>query len=429
MERVIFPAGSLRGEIIPPPDKSISHRAVMFASIAKGKSRIKNLLRAADPISTMNAFRALGVAITESTDEVVVVGNGLYGLREPDDVIDCGNSGTTIRLITGLLAGQPFYTTLTGDASLRKRPMGRIIEPLKKMGGRIMARAGDTLAPVSIRGGGLKGIHHISSIASAQVKSSIVLAGLSADGDTLVEEPQRSRDHTERMLVSMGADLSVEGLTVRVRSGRELAPFDITIPGDFSSAAFFLAGALILPNSDVTLKDTGINPTRTGLLEAIHLMGGDLKITEEREVSGELVGNLHARYTEGLKGIELPPELVPAMIDEFPVFSVIATQAEGETVIRGASELRVKESDRIATVVGELRKMGAEIEELPDGMVINGPIRLKGERVLSHGDHRLAMSLAVAGLVAEGETVIEGTEAVDISFPGFFELLQSVVVK
>ncbi|RMG05617.1 MAG: 3-phosphoshikimate 1-carboxyvinyltransferase [Nitrospirae bacterium] len=429
MESVVSPAGSLRGEIAPPPDKSISHRAVMFASIAKGESRIKNLLKAADPISTMNAFRALGVEITESAEEVIIVGKGLYGLREPDDVIDCGNSGTTIRLITGLLAGQPFYTTLTGDASLRKRPMGRIIEPLKKMGGRIMARADDTLAPVSIRGGGLKGIHHVSRVASAQVKSSIVLAGLCAEGDTLIEEPQRSRDHTERMLISMGADLNVEGLTVRVRGGRELEPFDITVPGDFSSAAFFIAGALIIPNSEITIKDTGINPTRTGLLEAIHLMGGDLNVTEEREVSGELVGNLHARYTKGLKGIELPAELVPAMIDEFPVFSVIATQAEGETIIRGASELRVKESDRIATVVGELRKMGAEIEELPDGMVINGPTRLKGGRVLSHGDHRLAMSLAVAGLVAEGETVIEGTEAVDISFPGFFELLQSVLVK
>ncbi len=421
-------SGPLKGEISPPPDKSISHRAIMFAAIARGESTLRNLLRAADPMSTMDAFRRLGVRIEDREKEVIIHGAGLEGLREPVDVIDCGNSGTTIRLLAGILSGQPFLTVLTGDDSLRKRPMKRVVGPLKRMGATILGRDGDMFAPLAIRGGALQGIHHVSEVASAQVKSSILLAGLYADGETIVEEPHRSRDHTERMLPALGADLTVRGLKVHIRGGRELKPFEITVPGDFSSAAFFICAALMVPGSEILIRNTGINPTRTGLLEVLKMMGGDIEIVNQRDVSGEPVADLICRHSGRLRGVEVPHELVPSMIDEFPVLSVLATQAEGETVVREAGELRVKESDRIATTTRELRKMGADVEELPDGMIIKGPVKLKGGTVSSHDDHRLAMALAVAGLVAEGDTTIEGTSSVAISYPDFFSTLKTLTV-
>ncbi|NOY39305.1 MAG: 3-phosphoshikimate 1-carboxyvinyltransferase [Nitrospirae bacterium] len=419
-------SGPLRGEVIPPPDKSISHRALIFASIAMGKSIIRNLLRADDPLSTLNAMRSLGIEIRDSGETVEVYGEGLYGLREPEDVIDCGNSGTTMRLLAGLLSGQPFFSVLTGDSSLRQRPMKRIIEPLRMMGAGLYARAGDTLAPIAVRGGGLKGIHYKSPVASAQVKSAVLLAALYAEGETVVEEPRKSRDHTERMLPAIGADLRVEGLRITVSGGNDLAPFEITVPGDFSSAAFFMVAAAIVRDSEIIIKNVGINPTRRGLFDIMKRMGADIEITDERDVSGETVGNIVCRYTEKLAATEITPEEVPSMIDEFPVFCVLACRAEGTTIIRGAGELRVKESDRIAAIASELSKMGVDVTEYPDGLEIRGPVNLRGTTLEAHNDHRVAMALSVAALVAEGSTTLQGVSAVDISFPGFYDRIMEL---
>ncbi|GBE02234.1 3-phosphoshikimate 1-carboxyvinyltransferase 1 [bacterium BMS3Bbin06] len=416
-------SGPLKGEIIPPPDKSISHRSMIFASVADGVSRIRNLLRAADTISTMNAMRALGIDIDDKGEEIMVAGKGLYGLKEPEDVIDCGNSGTTMRLLTGLLSGHPFLSVLTGDDSLRKRPMSRVISPMKDMGAEIHARGGDSFAPIVITGGGLRGMDYTSPVASAQVKSAILLAGLYVEGETTVREPHKSRDHTERMLTAIGADLSVEGLRVTIRGGARLGPMDISVPGDFSSAAFFMAAASMVGGSEVLIRNVGVNPTRTGLIDIMKRMGAGLKILNERDVSGEPVADILCSYTGLLNAVETGPEEVPAMIDEFPILAVLATQAHGTTRIRGARELRVKESDRIAVMTEELRKLGVEVKEYPDGMDINGPVRMKGAVVKSHGDHRVAMSLSIAALAAEGVTTIKGVSAVDISFPGFYRTL------
>ncbi len=414
-------SGPLRGEVIPPPDKSISHRALIFASIAKGKSLIRNLLRADDPMRTLNAMRSLGVEIRDSGEAIEVYGEGLHGLREPEDVMDCGNSGTTMRLLAGLLSGQPFFSVLTGDSSLRQRPMRRIIEPLRMMGAGLYARAGDTLAPIAVKGGGLRGIHYRSPVASAQVKSAVLLAALYAAGETVVEEPRKSRDHTERMLPAIGADLRVEGLRIIISGGNDLTPFEMTVPGDFSSAAFFMVAAAIIKDSEILIKNVGINPTRRGLFDIMKRMGADIEITDERDVSGETVADILCRYTEKLVATEIVPEEVPAMIDEFPVFCVLASRAEGTTTIRGAGELRVKESDRIAAMASELRKMGVNVTEYPDGLEISGPVNLRGTTLEAHNDHRVAMSLSVAALVAEGCTTVLGVSAVDISFPGFYD--------
>ena len=422
--RTLIRSGALKGELSPPPDKSISHRALIFCSISNGRSRVKNLLMAEDPISTMNAMRALGADIRQYDNEIVITGTGLHGLREPEDVINCGNSGTTMRLLTGLLSAQPFFSVLTGDSSLRGRPMKRVITPLSMMGANIYGREQNSLAPLAIRGNRLKGIEYSSPVASAQVKSAVLLAGLYADGTTTVVEPRKSRDHTERMLPAFGANLKVDGLRVSVTPVDELHPQDITVPGDFSSAAFFLVAALVVKGSEVMIRNVCINPTRTGLIEVIKLMGGSMEILNERDVSGEPVADILCRYTDQLKAVDVPEELVPSMIDEFPIFSVLATQADGVTTIRGAEELRVKESDRIKTMATELSKMGAEVEEYPDGMSIRGPVKLRGATLQSHHDHRVAMALSVAALLAEGETTILGTEAVDISFPGFYDELK-----
>jgi len=425
--------GPLRGEVSSPPDKSISHRAVIISSIAEGRSHIRNLLNAEDPLRTIEAFRNMGIRIEakrqsrgdkQQMAELVVYGGGLNGLREPSGIIDCGNSGTTMRLLSGVLAGQPFPATLTGDASLRRRPMQRIITPLRQMGAMIESEGGHP--PLNIKGGRLRPIRYESPIASAQVKSAILLAGLYCDGYTSVIEPARSRDHTERMLMSAGAEVSIKDLEVGVRGPSRLAPLDITIPGDFSSSAFFIVAASIVAGSDILIRESGINPTRTGLVDVIKAMGGEIRFMNIRDVSGEPVADIHVRHSR-LKGIEIGGDMIVKAIDEFPIICVAASVAEGVTRIRDAGELRVKESDRISTMATELRKMGVVVEEQDDGIVIEGQERLNAAVLHSHGDHRVAMAMAVAGLVADGVTIIEDTECINTSFPGFMDALMSLV--
>jgi 3-phosphoshikimate 1-carboxyvinyltransferase len=420
----------LRGEIVPPPDKSISHRAIMFASMAEGRSRITNFLCAEDPLSTVKAFRMLGITITEhGINELAIEGKGLNGFAEPRDVIDCGNSGTTMRLISGLLAGNPFFSVLTGDDSLKQRPMARVIDPLKKMRAVISARGGDSYPPIAIRGGGLKAIDYTMPMASAQVKSCLILAGLYADGVTTITEPQRSRDHTERMLAAMGADIGVDGLGISVKGGRRLAALDMQAPADFSSAAFFIAAALIVPNSEIIIRGVGINPGRTGMLQVLKEMGAPAKIENIREVSGEPVADIICSTAGPLKAAKIGREQIPALIDEFPIICILASFAEGVTQIRGAEELRAKESDRIRSMASELSKLGVAIQEYPDGIDITGGGGLNGCAVESYGDHRIAMSLSVAGLVSQGNMLIQDAACVDISFPGFYEKLGELEVR
>jgi 3-phosphoshikimate 1-carboxyvinyltransferase len=416
----------LKGEIAPPPDKSISHRAIMFASLAEGKSVIRNFLRAGDTMNTLSAMRSLGVDIID--DQVITVrGGGRHGLREPVRPIECGNSGTTMRLLAGVLSGNPFFSVLSGDESLNGRPMERVIRPLKLMGSHIMARSGDKFPPIAVWGGGLKAFRHEMPVPSAQVKSAILLAGLYAEGTTAVIETVKSRDHTERMLAAFGADLKTDGLEVTVAGGDELRGIEMTVPGDFSSAAFFIVAALAVKGSDIILRGVGVNPSRTGFLDVLGRMGAGVEVLGERRVSGEAVADLRCRASE-LRGVDIGPDMVPSMIDEFPVFCVLAAQADGVTSVTGAGELRVKESDRIRAMAEGLKKMGARVEELEDGIRIEGGAKLKGAEVDSCGDHRVAMSFAVAALKAEGTTRIRNAGAVDISFPGFFDLLRRVTV-
>ncbi len=429
MDRIeLHKAKWFKGEFTPPPDKSISHRAIIFSSLSKGKSVIKKILRAHDPESTMNAFRALGVDITEisSPPHLIINGKGLYGLKEPIDVIDCGNSGTTIRMLSGVLSGNPFFSVLSGDESLRKRPMDRIIIPLKQMGASIYARDENRFPPVSIKGGKLTPIKYHTPVASAQIKSALLLAGLYADGETEVIEPAQSRDHTERMLPAFGAEIKVEGLNIRIKGGTELRGVEMEVPGDFSSAAFFIVGALLIKDSDIKIQNVGINPTRIGLLNVLKDMGADIEIQNKRDLCGEPIADIHCRGGIELKATEITGEMIPSLIDEFPIICVAASIASGITSIRGAEELRVKESDRIKSMVTELRKMGVEIEEFKDGLSIKGQSFLRGANLESYGDHRIAMSLSIAALVAEGTTIISGVSSVNISFPGFFEILRSL---
>jgi 3-phosphoshikimate 1-carboxyvinyltransferase len=416
--------GVFKGEFSPPPDKSISHRAVILSSLAKGTSVIRNFLTAKDTQSTVSAFRSLGVEIKDEGSTVTVSGKGLHGLSEPSDVIDCGNSGTTIRLVSGVLSGNPFFSVLTGDSSLRSRPMARVIRPLGLMGAEISARADNRYPPLAIRGKRLTAVDYRMPVASAQVKSSLLLAGLYAGGMTRITEPVKSRDHTERMLPAFGGDLKVDGLDVTVKGGVELSPVEMDVPGDFSSAAFFIVASLIVPDSEVLAKGVGINPTRTGLLDVLGKMGARIETMNVRTVSGEPVADILSRGGTPLKAVRIGGEAIPSLIDEFPILCIAAALAEGTTVIKGAEELRVKESDRIKSMASELGKMGVEIEEHPDGLSISGSGRLKGAEVQSHGDHRIAMAMAVASLAAKGETVIHGASAVDISFPGFFDLIR-----
>jgi len=397
----------------------------MFASLAKGESTISNFLHAEDPLRTLEAFRQMGIEIDDTDkNRIMVKGKGLHGLSAPEYVIDCGNSGTTMRLISGVLAGQSFASVLTGDNFLLKRPMGRIIKPLSEMGANIVSEKGG-FPPLNIKGGTLRPVKYSSPIASAQVKSAILLAGLYCNGRTTVTEPGKSRDHTERMLNSCGADITINGLEVSIEGTKGLTPFDITIPGDLSSAAFFIVAALIVPGSEIVVKNVGINPTRTGIIEILQSMGGKIALRNEHEVSGEPVADIHVRHSE-LSGADIAGDLVLKAIDEFPVLCVASAMARGMTKISGAAELRVKESDRIAAMSTELQKMGVHVEEFEDGLAIKGAGEIKPATVQSHGDHRIAMAMAITGLTVEGETTVENTECVNTSFPGFTDLLDKL---
>lgn len=425
----VLPAQSIRGELVVPGDKSISHRSIMLGSLARGTTRISNFLRGGDNFSTMAAFKAMGVPIEDDGQAITVHGVGLHGLNEPEDVLDCGNSGTTIRLMTGLLSGQSFFSVVTGDQYLRKRPMKRVGEPLRLMGARITGRGGGTLAPLAITGGALSGIDYASPISSAQVKSALMLAGLYASGETRVTEPSLSRDHSERMFRFFGADLDTFSNGVVVRGGKELQGQNIIVPGDISSSAFFIVAALIVPGSELLIRNVGVNPTRTGVIDILKAMGGDIILQDQRDVSGEPVADLLVRSSR-LKGIEIGGDVVPRAIDEFPAIAVAASVAEGTTVIRDARELRVKETDRIAAMATNLRTIGAgQIEETEDGMTIQGVASLAGGTITSFGDHRIAMSLAVSALVSRNKVQIDDVSCVATSFPGFFELLDSVSVR
>ncbi|KAB0668590.1 3-phosphoshikimate 1-carboxyvinyltransferase [Oryzomonas sagensis] len=421
----IQPAVSVNGEITVPGDKSISHRSIMLGAIANGVTTIRGFLRGEDNMATMGAFRAMGVRIEDDGEIVTIHGQGLRGLKEPADIIDCGNSGTSIRLLTGLLAGQSFFSVVTGDQYLRKRPMKRVVEPLVRMGARIMGRDKGTLAPLAITGGALNAIGYESPVSSAQVKSAIMLAGLYADGETSVREPTLSRDHSERMFRLFGASLEVFKNGVTVRGGTELTGQEIGVPGDISSAAFFMVAALVTPGAELLIRNVGINPTRTGVIDILRSMGGSLELLHEREVSGEPVADVLVRSSR-LKAIQISGDVVPRAIDEFPVICVAAACAEGRTTVRGARELRVKETDRIAAMATNLRTLGVVVEECDDGMDILGTERLGGGTVDSYGDHRIAMSLSVAALVSHGGITIRDVECVATSFPSFFPLLEQV---
>jgi len=422
---IIQPKSSLRGEIRPPGNKSISHRSVMIGAIAEGITEVEGFLASEDCVATVRAFEDMGVHIQWlGASNIKIHGVGLDGLQEPGDVLNMGNSGTSMRLISGILAGQPFCSVMTGDDSLRSRPMNRIAEPLRLMGALVYGRKGD-LAPLTIMGGSLKPVYYQTPVASAQIKSCVLLAGLFADGETVVVEPAGSRDHTERMLRSFGAEVVSRGLSRKVIGRPRLTARKITVSGDISSAAYFLVAAILCPDSEVVLKNVGVNPTRDGLLEAMKTMGGQISLENLREESGEPVADLHVVSSQ-LKGGDFGGDLIVRMIDEIPLLAVAATQADGETRIRDAAELRVKETDRIAATVSELRRLGAQIEELDDGMIIAGGERLKGGKCKSHDDHRMAMSLAVAGLVSETGTVIHDVGCVKTSFPGFWEMLSSL---
>lgn len=437
-----------------PGDKSITHRAIILASLAEGETRIRGWVPAEVCLATLRCMRALGAVIEEvpvradenaaehperracdsiMKAELLIRGRGLYGLKEPDDVLHCAGSGTTIRLLAGLLAGQPFTSVLTGTEPLRRRPMGRVAEPLRLMGATVLGRDGGRLPPLTIHGGNLHGIDYRLSVASAQVKSALLLAGLYAAGETIIHEPGPSRDHTERMLaqfeVNVESEVEGHGTKVRLTGGQRLiGDKTLTIPGDFSSAAFPLVAAAIVPDSEVRLIGVGVNPTRTGLYDLLERMGAEMRVGDaetRKHRDGEPIADLTIRHSP-LRATEAAGDLIVRTIDEFPIFTVAATQAKGVTVVREAAELRVKESDRIATVTAELRKMNADITELADGMIVRGPTRLRGAVVECHRDHRLAMALAVAGLVADGETIVRGAEAIADSFPGFVETMQEL---
>lgn len=413
----------LNGTIAIPGDKSISHRAVMFGSLAKGTTHITNFLSGADCLATIDCFRAMGVEIKQNGTEVTVHGNGLHGLKKPERQLDVGNSGTTTRLISGILSGQDFDVTLSGDESLNKRPMGRIMKPLSTMGADIQSVNSDGCAPLKINGKPLKAVHYDSPVASAQVKSAVLLAGLYADGKTSVTEPALSRNHTELMLQSFGVQVSSQGTTAEVTPPEEMTAVDIVVPGDISSAAFFIAAGLVTPDSCITLKQVGINSTRNGILKVCEAMGADLVLSNVKDDSGEPTADITVK-TSNLKGTEVGGELIPALIDEIPVIALMAAFAQGETVIRDAAELKVKESNRIDLTVDNLVKMGVDAEATEDGMIIRGGNPLKGASIHCKYDHRIAMTFSIAGINADGETVIEDAECVDVSYPTFYEQLQ-----
>jgi len=427
VELVLEKVNKLTGKIFVPGDKSISHRSLILGSISRGETRVYNLLNSLDCLRTLECMQSLGVKIELDEDNSVnIKGKGLYGLQEPKVILDVGNSGTTIRLLTGLLSGQNFYSVLNGDNSIRKRPMKRVVQPLRLMGANIWGRENGQLAPLSIKGRKLNPLYYTLPVASAQVKSALLLAGLYTTGETVISEPLSTRDHTERMLETMQADIKISPPKIKIKGGIELRSTDIFIPGDISSAAYFIAAASILRGSQIIIKQVGVNPTRTGVIEILKKMGTKIDILNYQIKSNEPRADLKIEYSE-LKGIEIKEEMVPLLIDELPLIAVVASQAKGKTVVSGAKELRVKETDRIKAIVSELKKMGVDIKEKEDGFIVEGPSKLKGAVCESYNDHRIAMSLAVAALLAEGKTGIRNSECIEISFPGFEKTLQNLI--
>ena len=419
-------AKGLKGQLAVPGDKSISHRAVMLGSIASGNTEIHHFLQGADCLSTISCFRRMGVEIENRGNMVFVHGKGMRGLSAPSGMLDCGNSGTTMRLMSGILAAQPFPSTLTGDASIQKRPMKRIMEPLTQMGAHILSLRENGCAPLRIKPGKLHGIHYHTPVASAQVKSAILLAGLYGDGPTKVTEPALSRNHTELMLCHFGAEIASEGVTAAVMPAKELYGAKVEVPGDISSAAYFIAAALMVPGSEVLIRNVGVNPTRDGMIRVCQAMGADLTLENVRSREAEPMADLLVRHSS-LKGVEIGGEIIPALIDELPMIAAMACAAQGTTVIKDAAELKVKESNRIRIMVENLSAMGADIRETEDGMIIEGGRPLHGASVDSHLDHRIAMTFAVTALIADGVTTIKDADCVRISYPGFYQDLSRLL--
>lgn len=426
-KKLINPQKGLNGELHVPGDKSISHRAVMFGSVAEGKTVIHNFLMGEDCLSTIECFRKLGVDILVKDGEVIVSGGGWNHLKEPQDILDVGNSGTTTRLIMGILAGRPFHSILIGDDSIAKRPMKRVTEPLKRFGTKIDGRSEGNYTPLSIRGGDLKGITYTLPVASAQVKSALLLAGLQAEGTTEIQEPEKTRNHTEKMIIEFGGHIERHGDTIKVKGGQVLKGTEVYVPGDISSAAFFMVAAAIVPNSRVLLKNVGLNETRVGIVEVMKKMGASIEIMESSK-GGEPIGDILVE-SSNLTGIEIGGELIPSLIDEIPVIALLASQAKGRTIIKDAEELKVKETNRIDAIVQELGHLGADIQGTEDGMIIQGKTPLHGGEVHSWGDHRIGMTLAVASLITDSDVYLEGADAVNISYPTFFEHINKLLQK
>lgn len=407
---------AVNGEITVPGDKSISHRAVMLGALADGTTHITGFLKGADCLSTIDCFRKMGIAIEMTEDEITVHGKGLHGLSAPEDTLYTGNSGTTTRLLCGILAGQPFDCSVTGDASICRRPMGRVTKPLSLMGANIE----NEYCPLHIHGTNLHGIDYHMTVASAQVKTALILAGLYADGDTVIHEIEKSRDHTELMLSAMGANITVNGLDITIGKTDRLAPQDIAVPGDISSAAFFMVLGAIMPNSEITIRNVGVNPTRTGIIDVMRDMNADFEIINERTAAGEPTADIIIR-SSNLKGTEIGGEIIPRLIDELPIIATAAVFADGKTVIRDAAELKVKETNRIRAVVDEFKKCGIDITETEDGMIINGGMPIHGADFKTYGDHRMAMSLAILAQLADGESTLDDEGCVAVSYPTFFD--------
>ena len=416
----------LKGSFELIGDKSISHRAVMFSSISKGDNKISNFLMGEDCLSTISCFRKMGVDIQIDGKDVYVKGNGLYGLKRPKEILDVGNSGTTIRLMMGILAGNKFDATLIGDNSIAKRPMKRVTDPLRLMGCNIEGKDDANYTPIKIYGGDLKAIDYHMPVASAQVKSALILASLYANDTSFIYEKVKSRNHTEIMLKSFGADINVENLKISVNPVNELFSQDIYVPGDISSAAFIIVSALITKGSEVIIKNVGLNETRTGIIDVVKNMNGNIEIINERLVGGELVGDLLVRYTKDLCATTIDKDIIPRLIDEIPVIAVLATQAEGTTIIKDAQELKVKESNRIKSMVENLKILGADIEELEDGMIIKGKSKLNGGKIKTIKDHRIAMAFSTLNLISDEKIKLDDEDCINVSFPGYFDLIKSL---
>ena len=416
----------LRGTFELIGDKSISHRAIMLSSISKGNNKISNFLMGEDCLSTVACFRKMGVEIEINDKYVYVKGKGLRGLQAPDSTLDVGNSGTTIRLMMGILAGQNFESTIIGDESIGKRPMKRVTDPLRSMGCIISGNDDANYTPINIKGGSLSSIDYNMPISSAQVKSSLILASLYGNDTSFIHEKSKSRDHTEIMLKSFGADIEVNNLDIKINPVKELYNRDIYVPGDISSAAFIIVGALITEGSEVLIKNVGLNDTRVGIIDVVKKMNGNVEIVEEKEICGEKVGDILIKYSPNLIGTTIDRDLIPRLIDEIPIIAVLATQAEGDTIIKDAAELKVKESNRIKSVVNNLNNIGAIVEELDDGMIIKGKSKIKGGKIITFSDHRIAMSFSIANLISEKDILLDDYKCIDISFPNYFKLLKEL---